>query len=106
MRLSGLVHDDTAGKRALHAWNHHDGEHLMNGSEESRPLSQNVKKGLPNSCQRRSEPKMKEHKSQIVDENVVTSENECETRSSWVHYAKTVRAATTNTFTIAHHQGR
>ena len=66
---SGLVHDDAAGKRALHgSGNHHDGEHLTNGGEDSRLLRQNVKKGLPNSYRRRYEPKMKEHKSQIVDE--------------------------------------
>jgi len=48
--IEGLVHDDAAGKRALHgSWNHKGGEHLINGSEDSRFLSQNVKKGLPSS---------------------------------------------------------
>jgi len=40
----------------------------MNGSEDGRLLNQNVKKGLPSPCQRRSE-KTKERKSQFVDEN-------------------------------------
>jgi len=54
---------------------------------------------------------MKEHKSQVVDENAVMNENEREMRGSSPIVVgciklKPVAQATTNTFAMAHHQGR
>lgn len=47
---------------------HHDSEHQMNGSENGRLLSQAVKKGLSNPCQRKF-GMAKERRSLFVDEN-------------------------------------